>query len=211
MNIQHTQNGQAVLFVNRGVCILYSVLLMCFITVNATAQSIIYGSVDSQTAGELMQWGTFYWDRIDSGTPDPNAGTFTFTDSSLNSPLFSPLRGSIRTLQQVVDPSGTLGWCDDPASNLVGGVDESMLHQLYGARHYLYTSFFYAYCSCLAPRSHHHIKWHTNRNRLGSTRWPELSGCFLSSESHPRTSWRAHRCFASHRINNKCSKLRRHG
>ncbi|MFN7021202.1 MAG: hypothetical protein ACK4WH_07740 [Phycisphaerales bacterium] len=67
----------------------------------AAAQgSPFYGEVDETLRGELAQWSTHYWNRVDTGAT-AKVGEFAFSNPALNSPLFNPLRGVRPTLEQV--------------------------------------------------------------------------------------------------------------
>ncbi|MBU6412232.1 MAG: hypothetical protein KGS45_02050 [Planctomycetes bacterium] len=75
---------------------------------------------DANTRAELRQWSDLYWQGVNTGQPAPAASTFTFTDARFNSPLVSPVRGAIRSLQRLT-PAVRYS-PDDPALGTTGGI-----------------------------------------------------------------------------------------
>lgn len=57
--------------------------------------------IDSTTRIELQQWSQLYWTYVETGQPGDNAAQFRFADSRFNTPLLSPVRGAIRSLQKL--------------------------------------------------------------------------------------------------------------
>jgi hypothetical protein len=75
---------------------------------------------NAATRAELRQWSDLYWQRIQTGQPASNASTFTFTDSRFNSPLVSPVRGAIRSLQRLAPAVRYTP--DNPTLGTTGGI-----------------------------------------------------------------------------------------
>ncbi len=83
---------------------------------------------DADTRAQLRQWSDLYWQRVQSGQPAPAASTFTFTDTRFNSPLVSPVRGAIRSLQRL---SPAVRYTpDNPTLGTTGGIAWSEIRDL---------------------------------------------------------------------------------
>lgn len=80
---------------NAAIGVLFMGALPC-----AAQVSPFYGGIDAQDQTELEVWAGYFWQKADTGVV-AKPGEFQFSDSAMNSPLFSPLRGARATLEAV--------------------------------------------------------------------------------------------------------------
>ncbi len=111
------------------------VLAMSFFVGSVAAASV---PTNQATQSELRKWSEYYWFESDTGQPKAGAAQFRFTDARYNSPLVSPVRGAVRSLQrlkpavrfEVNDPQrGTIGgipWVDVRKLMLNGEIETDM-------------------------------------------------------------------------------------
>jgi hypothetical protein len=83
---------------------------------------------DGQALAELKAFSQMMWSAVDSGRVPEESTAFLFSDSRFNSPLFSPVRGAVRSLQSL-DPSKR-AHIDDPASMSIGGIQWNAVRDL---------------------------------------------------------------------------------
>lgn len=93
------------------------VLAMSFFVGSAAAASV---PTNQTTQSELRKWSEYYWFEADTGQPKAGAAQFRFTDARYNTPLVSPVRGAVRSLQRL-KPAVRFE-TNDPQRRTIGGI-----------------------------------------------------------------------------------------
>jgi hypothetical protein len=103
-------------------------VLVSLISGRAMAQgSVLYDAPADAAYDELKQWGTMYVQLLESGTPSSDAATFAFSNSEMNSPLFSPVRAAMSILGEAAGTQVCSTTTIEPGP---GSVDEDLVAYL---------------------------------------------------------------------------------
>jgi hypothetical protein len=73
-----------------------------------TAQNVYYDKPVGIAKTEVFAWGQMYQTLLSSGVPATGAAAFSFTNPSMNGPIFSPLRAAQFTAMTSLGGSTTL-------------------------------------------------------------------------------------------------------